>query len=424
MGSAEMSSGGGLEAPLSIALVTPGWPVREFANGIVTSVATLSGGLRGRGHRVHILAQKLVGPEEPGVRAIRATEPREQGLIGRISDRIAYRVSPRRALARSVGRAVADRVAEVAREPGGVDIVEMEETFGWPRDVARFCPVPLVVRLHGPWFLNGLAMGAAEDDAYRQRLRDEGRAIAAADAVTAPSVDVLEQTRAFYKLALPDAEVIPHPTRVPPPDLRWRADACDPGLILFIGRFDRHKGGDTAINAFHRLLALAPEARFCFVGPDVGYVDEAGRTWSLPDYVRERAPGLQESGRFEYRGRLGPDAIADLRRRAAVTLIASRYETLCIAALEAQGHGSPLVATRAGAIPEIVRDGVDGLLCPPGDADAMAAALLRVLRDRDLAAALGRSGADHMEREHSPDNSARLTADFYRRVLDRRRGGR
>ena len=82
-----------------------------------------------------------------------------------------------------------------------------------------------------------------------------------ADVVSAPSRNVLEQVRDFYGLALPDAEVIPGPTRPVPATERWKLEDCDPVQVLFIGRFDRHKGGDLIIEAFGRVLKVVPEAR-------------------------------------------------------------------------------------------------------------------------------------------------------------------
>jgi starch synthase len=58
------------------------------------------------------------------------------------------------------------------------------------------------------------------------------------------------------------------------------------------------------------------------------------------------------------------------------------------------------VATSVGAIPELVRDGVTGLLAPPADPPGLAAAILRLLQDPDLAAALGRAGREHVVDAH------------------------
>ena len=132
----------------------------------------------------------------------------------------------------------------------------------------------------GGWFLTN----------FRRRVEMEGRAICDADLITAPSRDVLEQTRAFYGLALDAAEVIPVPA--PRVTEHWHLSDADPKRILFVGRFDRHKRGDLIVDAFGRVLAKVPDARLWFVGPDRGYIDTNGRTWHIEEYLRDRLQAL------------------------------------------------------------------------------------------------------------------------------------
>src|SRR5690606_38909019 len=91
-----------------------------------------------------------------------------------------------------------------------------------------------VVRLHGPWFLNGAAVGAEEDKIFALRVRLEGEAIKRADAVTSPSKDVLEKVREYYQLSLPNAHVIANPGPQVPSDQIWRAEGANRKQLLFI----------------------------------------------------------------------------------------------------------------------------------------------------------------------------------------------
>ena len=77
---------------------------------------------------------------------------------------------------------------------------------------------------------------------------------------------------------------------------------ADPKRILFVGRFDRHKGGDLIIDAFGKVLAQIPDARLWFVGPDMGYIDANGRTWHIEEYLRDRIPGALELKQVEWLG--------------------------------------------------------------------------------------------------------------------------
>ena len=71
--------------------------------------------------------------------------------------------------------------------------------------------------------------------------------------------------------------MIPNPIAVKPEAHRWRLETCDPNRILFIGRFDRHKGADFLLRAFAALAPSVPNLRLDFVGNDVGLMLEDGR---------------------------------------------------------------------------------------------------------------------------------------------------
>jgi glycosyltransferase involved in cell wall biosynthesis len=407
-------------SPLSIGFYSPGWPLAAFRNGIVTYVATIAPTLRAMGHQVSILAQEVAygtGDEAVyDIQQVHATRgmPRRavDGLWYRVAPHSAYRHMIRRSLSTTVRRAVAER---------GIQIIEMEESFGWARWVRRATSLPVCVRLHGPWFLNGTAAGVPNDSAFRERVRDEEQAIREADAVTAPSQNVLEQVRDFYGLALPEAEVILPPTWPVPTAERWRLEDCDPKQVLFIGRFDRHKGGDLIIEAFGRVLEVIPDAQLRFVGPDTGCIAGDGRRWNLENFIRDRIPGALETGRVEWLGQapLPYPALAQFRRKAMVTVACSRYETLSLATVEAMASGCPVVAAKVGAIPEILQDGTLGLLHEPGDAKDLAAKIVHLLKKPALAEELGRQAAVECERRFSPDVVASRMVEFYRRVVGR-----
>jgi glycosyltransferase involved in cell wall biosynthesis len=292
----------------------------------------------------------------------------------------------------------------------------MEESFGMVQLVKPQLRIPIVVKLNGPHFANGAAMGLPEDAAFRERVRNEGIGIAEADAVSAPSHEVLEQTRAYYGLPLPGAVVIPYPTPAVPAERRWSLAECDPSRLLFVGRFDRHKGGDVVIDAFRRVAQKLPQVRLWFAGPDKGLTDEQGQHWTLAEYIAERAPDVAE--RIDLLGWQPNSSLAELRRKAFVTIVGSRYETFGIVVSEAMAHGCPVAATRTGGIAEIIEDGETGVLARPGDPDDLAAAILRLLRAPEFAAKLGRRAAEEATRRYHPDAIAHETVAFHRAVLN------
>ncbi|MGD0118363.1 MAG: glycosyltransferase family 4 protein [Candidatus Binatus sp.] len=400
--------------PLTVAFLSPEWPPDNAANGIVPYVANVTAGLRRLGHNVCILAgHSESANSEPDVFLF---ESQERSALARIRDAVAFRINRSaaerqrfsNALVRATQRAIAER---------GVQLLEMEESFGWLQLVKAQLPIPVVVRLHGPHFANGAALGVPADASFHQRVLEEGIGVAQADGVSAPSRDVLERTREYYKLPLTGAALIPAPTPAVPADKRWSLTECDRSRLLFVGRFDRHKGGDVVIDAFSRVARRFPEVRLWLAGPDKGgFTDEQGRNWTPPAYIAERAPDL--AARIDCLGWQTISALAELRRKAFATIVASRYENFPMAVLEAMRYGCPLAATRAGGIVEIIEDGVNGVLAQPGDPDDLAAAIIRLLEAPEFAANLGRRAAEDVVRRYHPDVVARETAAFHQTVID------
>ncbi len=148
------------QGALRCALFTPKWPATTASNGIVTYVSVLNDQLRQGGHRP-VVVTKANGSAVVGAgdEEIAQWSPR-YGLLERIGDRLtkllAQDDSQRRRT--QAGRGIAEALTrEIGDHP--IDLLEMEESFGLSQHVARYVPFPVVVRLHGPWFLNGLANG-------------------------------------------------------------------------------------------------------------------------------------------------------------------------------------------------------------------------------------------------------------------------
>ena len=167
--------------------------------------------------------------------------------------------------------------------------------------------------------------------------------------------------------------VIPSGVR---PALFASAPGADPtaGLprprVVFLGRLHVQKNVD--------LLLLAAARLHC---PAHVVVVGDGPERQRLEQLRDRL-GLRD--RVTFLGFVGHDRVPALLRSADVLVLPSRYEELGTAMLEALHSGVPVVATRTGGIPDVITDGVDGLLAEPGDARGLAVAIDTLLADPDL----------------------------------------
>ena len=402
---------------LSIAYLSPAWPAYAFYNGIATGIDTLAPALRARGHRVTIIANEVAeGMSDQSVYELSRMQPRS--ATQDVLIQIGYRLAPKRMHAYLTQDSILAAI-KLARVEQGIQILEMEESFGWARFVCQNASIPVCIRLHGPWFLNGPAQGYPQDSTFRRRVLEEGQAIRGAYAVSAVSSDVLQRVREFYGLALPDAQVIPGTTPAVPVGERWQLKDAEPNTVLFVGRFDRHKGGDVIVEAFGHVLREIPDSQLWMVGADSGFVASDGRKWTIEEFIRNRLPGALEATRVRWFGFQTMPELTRLRRRAMVTVVCSRYETFSSATLEAMTMGCPTVAAKVGGIVEILQDQTTGLFHRSEDPVDLASKILTVLTDPVLAAQIGRRAAGDCEQRFHPHAIAPRFANYFDQVIRR-----
>lgn len=399
-----------VHSPKRVVFFAPGWPPHTVSNGVATYIAHMRTGLAPLGFDSSVAVGSYEGAPDPEVLVFGRDVP----FAVRAANALLYRVNPGASFTFNMFSSLK---LYARKQP--FDLIEMEEAFGFSRHLAPLLDVPVIVRLHGPWFLNGEALGLPEDEAFRRKVAAEKKAIEKAKAISAPSQDVLDRTRAYYGLSLPHAVVIPNPGPEVSETARWRADACEPDTLLYVGRFDRHKGGDIAIEAFKLLAASRPTLRLLFVGPDRGLERDDGSRINLADYLSERVPDRAVRERIEVLGAQPLDALAALRRRAVLTIAASRYENAPLAVVEALAFASPLVASNAGGIPELVRHGETGMLFQKGDPQDLAAKVEAMLSLPDRGASLAAAGRRDYEARLTAHAISQRTADYYGQVLER-----
>ncbi|MDY6917078.1 MAG: glycosyltransferase family 4 protein [Chloroflexota bacterium] len=125
--------------------------------------------------------------------------------------------------------------------------------------------------------------------------------------------------------------------------------------------------------------------------------------------------GLDENVTFT--GRVSVEDLVKHYGRAEVAAVPSLYEGFGLPAAEAMSCGVPVVSTNAGALPEVVEDGRGGILVPPRDSRALAAAIRRLLTDESLREEMGREGRRRVEERFDWAEAARRTVEVYQEVL-------
>ena len=133
---------------------------------------------------------------------------------------------------------------------------------------------------------------------------------------------------------------------------------------------------------------------------------------------QKQAKKLGVLDRVNFHGWMEVDAIQQFIAKCAVGVFPSRIESFGLSMAEAMGAGLPIIATRVGALPEFIEDGVTGTLVPPGNIPALYRSILEKLENPGRAQTLADAGQELVRQRFSWDQSARIMTDIYQSVLD------
>lgn len=336
-------------------MVSPGLPPR--GGGIGTYTEKTARALAARGHDVHVLIPGALARTEvvDGVHVHRVATPRVRPSV----------------LARTWA------IARALRKLGHMDIVQACEWGGEGWWYSLRPHAPLVTRLATPHFL----IERLNDVPVRQRQRQFfSRALERSQArrsarIISPSEVLAGEVASRWHIRRDDIAVVPTGVRISFPDAHsCPSELRDLRYLLYFGRLEQRKGVDTWIDALPAVLQSDRSLHAVFVGEDMGF-----RGQPFEHYARARCGVAADRLHFLQpvpQARLFPIIAASL-----LVVMPSRWESLANACLEAMALGRVVVATTGSGFSEVITNGVDGYLVPPGDADSLAQTVSLALAD-------------------------------------------
>jgi glycosyltransferase involved in cell wall biosynthesis len=268
---------------------------------------------------------------------------------------------------RPSGETKAAALATLEGLPAGLPTILDGLAYGVLPDLAgNFCKARSVIALvHHPL---ALETGLSEDEVAALRT-SERIALAGASRVIVTSEATARLLASDY--GVPRAKITvarPGVDRVAPA----RRKEAGPVALLSVGSLVPRKGYDVLIAALAAVADL--DWRIVIAGP-------RDRDQATAERIATQIKALGLDARVTLAGAVAPDRLAALYSTADLFVLASRFEGYGMAFTEAIGYGLPVIGTNAGAIPEAVPEGA-GLLVPPDDVAALAAALRRLIGDR------------------------------------------
>lgn len=410
-----------LNRKLSVAITSPGWPLSRFPNGVVTYIHNLMIGIEEIANPI-VLAAPLLIPEVRNrlidLNKLEVSRNIWQKLLDKILLRFNSAFTQKIQYQRNVAKNANKILLAVQQLDEPLDVLEVEESFGTASYLLKKTKVPVITRLHGPWFLIGPILQAHNELDFKLRVLLEGEAIKNSQGLTSPSLDVLNKVREYYGIALPNAQVIPNPVPEVGYDMQWQHAISQKQSILFVGRFDSVKGGDLVLQAFRQIALKNSTVELLFVGPDKGVTIE-GVNFNFDEYVERFILDAGIKKRIQFLGHCDHERISELRKNSLVTVVCSRYETFSISLVEALAAGCPTVATAVGGMKEIIIDDYNGLLAEPESPESIAEKVLMLINDPEKMQRLSRNAIEDCKKRFSPEVVAAQTVDYYQSVLTR-----
>jgi glycosyltransferase involved in cell wall biosynthesis len=183
----------------------------------------------------------------------------------------------------------------------------------------------------------------------------------------------------------------------------------------------------------------SPPVRLCFIkvhykkyGPDILLKAMAAVVKEIPDIklsiagygemteiLKQMTRDLQLENNVEFVGFIDNREIYPFIQKHHIMVMPSVLdsESFGVAVIEAGACRRPVIASRVGGVPEVMRDGETGLLLPPGDVDALAAAIIRLATDRELAVTMGERGFESAKENYDWEKSLDMMAETYHRLI-------
>ncbi|MGE5309295.1 MAG: glycosyltransferase family 4 protein [Deltaproteobacteria bacterium] len=388
---------------MNICLVSREYPPETAWGGISSYTYNLARGLARSGHSVHVVTLSLnrdSRSQEDNINVHRLFTP----SFG------TEHLFPFSMVAHSMK--VAGKLRELV-EGSKIDIVEAPEWYAESLCYGLWRKTPLVVRFHAPRFLIE-RYSAPRRRTVRTRVIFGLEKFAAlrADSMVTPCTALQAVIAREYRISPERIAVIPNPIDIP--DEEAGEDGPAGGFlpyVLYAGRLERLKGVHVLAQAIPLVARVFPEVKFIFAGSDTMSAPDNG---SMRNYLFRLN---KDNPNIIFAGQCGRRELYSYYRSASLCVVPSLWETFPYVALEAMAFGRPIVASRVGGMLDIIREGRTGFLVPPNDPVALSRGIIKLLKDQQAAAEMGKQGKELLDQKYSFEKIIRAQVEHYHKVI-------
>jgi hypothetical protein len=402
------------KTPLRICLLSSAYPPARFG-GVGRHTHLMAQGLFECGHSVHVITR---GERE-------RVSFYDGAFVHEISCRRnryrRYRRLPALYDSLNYSHAIHEKVKRLILNEG-IQIVDspMWQIEGLVTAVSG--AIPVAVRLQTA-HRQIAALERNRDEALRLMGEMEQALLEQASYLIPNSRATLKNARKIYGISPSENHytVIPHgiipvlDEKIRPFDLGRTDDTL---TVLYVGRLEKRKGILDLFGAIPRVLDRIPNAAFIIVGRDNSQNDGFKRRTGMnyPSYFADRYSHLE--AKVSFTGRVSDQELEAYYQSCDLFVAPSLYESFGLVYLEAMNYAKPVIGGRAGGVPEVIEEGVTGLLSEPEDSGSLADAMIRLLGSPTKLYEMGIAGRDRLLSRFTYLQMAEKFAQAYRTVIE------
>jgi glycosyltransferase involved in cell wall biosynthesis len=187
--------------------------------------------------------------------------------------------------------------------------------------------------------------------------------------------------------------------------------------VLYLGRLEKRKGIQDLFAAIPQVLAQVPNVKFIIAGADNSHRDGFQQQTGLTYAAHFQRQFAQFANRVSFLGQVSEEALNQLYQSCDLFVAPSLYESFGLIYLEAMNYGKPVIGCRAGGIPEVIDEGITGLLAEPEAPASLAEAVTKLLKTPTSLYELGVAGRQRLLDKFTHIQMAQQFAEVYRQVI-------
>ncbi len=392
---------------MNICLISQEYPPETNLGGIATYTQILGRELVKKGERVHVVTYGPNGEyttDDMGVQVHRIPLIPKKQFNGLMKWRLKLSIGGQHPVL-GFSQSVYEKILSIHQDDP-IDIIEAPETCAQGLITYKLLKgVKKVTRLHVPFFWVRRLNQSPDTPENLKRDSLERKQTQCSDLVTCPTQALAKIVEEHWRIK--NIRVIPNcfnlKTYVPNPQV-YNDHLDRREYLLYFGRLEHRKGAHILADALVEVLHKHQTLSAVFVGNESVY-----NTVSIKAYIQDLLKEYKDKVIFIEN--IPQDSLYPIIEKSRLVVLPSLWENFPYACLEAMALGKTVIATSAGGFPEIIENGVNGILCSPNDAKALSRTILNCLDRTDLKKI--EQNAHHKAGEYEAGKVASRMLDLY-----------